>query len=603
VAHPNVLPVFEAGVVDERAYIVTEHVDGMTLRAWLSARRRTAPEIVAMFRAAGRGLAALHAVGLVHCDFKPDNVLISEPERVLVCDLGLAANQPDETGDSSSPLDVTLRIGFAFGTVRYMSPEQHRGDRPDPRADQYAFCVALYEALYREPPFFGVSIEELVERKRAGLPAVQGEPEHPRLRAVLARGLAPDASERFPDMHALLAALAGANRRARRWLWLPPLAVLAAIGWLPAREASPHLDGTAFTGLADAVPRVHAEDLLQLALDVEREGELAESIEINERAYEVALADGDDRALALAAATMLRRVADFRRDPQKNQFWRSRAEKALGMAPDEMRAWHEYDEGVYQMEVRAGHIDAAQAAREQLLARGRLDPIDGARAELIALEFEGDLAAIRGNLAAADAAGEPLLEAARQSFGNDAPETARALLTAAAWSIYNGKSERVLPWIDEAAAIYARTCGPDHPRNLHLRMVRGWALGGIRDNAAAFASMAEAAELRERWAPDALGLEAEIADTMGALARRMHDYDRARTLHYSALVAYESELGPDATRMYAVLLNLAVLEESLGNCPKAREHAERADALLAHRGLPSDDPMRVTLAGIKRCKA
>lgn len=600
VAHPNVLPVFEAGVVDGRAFIVTEHVDGVTLRAWLAARRRSPAEILAIFRAAGRGLAALHAVGLVHCDFKPDNVLISEQAgmRVLVCDLGLAAPQPDDTADGNSPIDVTIRVGMAFGTARYMAPEQHRGERLDPRADQYAFCIALFEALYRDPPFFSLEIRELYRFKHAGLPPQQRDPEHPRSYEVLRRGLSPDPNDRFRDMDELLAALAAAGRAKTRWLFAVPVAMVAALGWLPAREPAHHLGASVFGTLDDAIPRVHAEELLEEALDAERASDLEQSIALNERAYEVALADHDDAMLALSAATMLRRAADFRRDAQLNQLWRGRAESALALAPDELRAWHEYDEGLFHMELRAGHYDAASTACEAMLVRAREDPIDGASAEIAALEFRGDLHIVRGDPAAADATGAALVDAVRQSFGNDQNQTARALLSAAAWATRNGDSDRALVYVDEAAQIYARLDGPDHVRNLHLWMVRGWALAGLYDNAAAFASLAEAAALRERWTPEAVGLKAEIDNTMGALARRMHDYERARQLHYAALVATEAEYGADATAVGSVLHNLAILEHQLGNCPKARELARNADDMHAKRGLPTTNGLRTAMAEI-----
>jgi hypothetical protein len=146
--HDNVLTVYEAGTHEGWVYVAMELVRGGTLR---DAGARTWRETVALFARAGAGLAAAHARGLVHRDFKPENVLL-EDDRVLVADFGLvshAVDAPTGSGPAETPLPSSplTQIGEVVGTPLYMAPEQHAGGRVDARSDQFSFCVALYEAL------------------------------------------------------------------------------------------------------------------------------------------------------------------------------------------------------------------------------------------------------------------------------------------------------------------------------------------------------------------------------------------------------------------------------------------------------------------------
>ena len=169
--HPNVVAVHDVGKIDERVFIAMEFVEGGTLKQWLRARPRTRQEVLAVFIQAGRGLMAAHEAGLVHRDFKPDNVLVSVKGQAQVLDFGLA--KATEEGERPSPgesrtnlgtstLSTNLtQVGAILGTPAYMAPEQHLGDVTDARTDQFSFCVALWSALYREAPFAGESLGEL----------------------------------------------------------------------------------------------------------------------------------------------------------------------------------------------------------------------------------------------------------------------------------------------------------------------------------------------------------------------------------------------------------------------------------------------------------
>ena len=236
-AHPNVIAVHDVGIDGQRVFLAMELVESGTLKAWLRAKPRAWREILTLFRGAGRGLAAAHAAGLVHRDFKPDNVLIGSDGRARVTDFGLArsassAEQLPEEGDDEravddappSPdasLEVPLtRAGTMMGTPGYMAPEQCRGEPVDARGDQFGFCASLYEALYGQRAFAGHSPDEVIDNILAG--TVREPPADTKVpgwvRKILLRGLRVDKEQRWPSMEALDAALADDPALRRRRL-------------------------------------------------------------------------------------------------------------------------------------------------------------------------------------------------------------------------------------------------------------------------------------------------------------------------------------------------------------------------------------------------
>jgi hypothetical protein len=231
VNHPHVVAVYDVGTTDGSTYIAMELVEGQSLRAWQTSKQRTIPEIVGAYVAAGRGLAAAHGAGIVHRDFKADNVLVGADGRVRVTDFGLAAAQPGDAS-SSRPDDVELTTsGLVLGTPAYMAPEQFRGGNVDPRTDQFNFCAALYEALYGERPFAGTKYDELAANVIAGRvqPAPTGAQVSRGLRAIVVRGLAAKPIDRFPSMDHLLAELGRDRARPWRRLAIGSAAVAAAL--------------------------------------------------------------------------------------------------------------------------------------------------------------------------------------------------------------------------------------------------------------------------------------------------------------------------------------------------------------------------------------
>ena len=222
-SHANVISVFDAGTVGDRVYIAMEFVEGVTVDAWLRAEPRGWSEILDVYVGAGRGLAAAHAAGVVHRDFKPQNVMVGHDRSVRVMDFGLArlAEEPADPADAvsadASPLPTTVtRTGAVLGTLAYMSPEQFRGEPLDGRADQFSFCVALHEALYGHRPalpHLDIAPSRDIAEREAPKPR-QGAPTW--LRGVIARGLSRDRDDRFPSMEALLGAIDRRRTRVRQ---------------------------------------------------------------------------------------------------------------------------------------------------------------------------------------------------------------------------------------------------------------------------------------------------------------------------------------------------------------------------------------------------
>jgi diguanylate cyclase (GGDEF)-like protein len=235
-SHPNVVQVHDVGRVDGDVFVAMEYVQGLSLRKWLKAAPRSWRDILEIFRQAGQGLMAAHAAGIVHRDFKPDNVVVTTDRRGKVLDFGLArwhdpadalavaaddgpspvpdgdersSNSCDDDDDDDDDADRSLtKTGFVMGTPAYMSPEQHKGFPADARSDQFSFCVALYEALYGRRPFPGRTFHKvakaILEREPLPPPPDSGVPKW--LQRVVMRGLSRDPADRFPSMEALLGA-------------------------------------------------------------------------------------------------------------------------------------------------------------------------------------------------------------------------------------------------------------------------------------------------------------------------------------------------------------------------------------------------------------
>ncbi len=270
-SHPNVIQVYEVGSFEERNYISMELVPGLTLEAWQRQERPWRETLDAYVQAA-RGLAAAHRAGLVHRDFKPANVIVADDGRTRVLDFGLVGElEPSEqlqpgSGKPALPDLGLTRTHELVGTPAFMSPEQALRQPADARSDQFSFCVALYEGVYRQRPFSGRTLEGRLDAMLDGRvgPAPEGSEVPGWLREVLVRGLARAPDERFESMDALLAAiephLAPVQKKARGAMWLGlGLAGAAAFGTVAATRSDPCPDPSAeLAGVWDATIKANA---------------------------------------------------------------------------------------------------------------------------------------------------------------------------------------------------------------------------------------------------------------------------------------------------------------------------------------------------------
>ncbi len=218
--HPNVVAVYDVGSRGDQVFVAMEHIEGQTLRQWLQTDERSWRDALEVFSQAGAGLAAAHAVGIVHQDFKPSNVMLATDGSVRVVDFGLAALGGDA-------VTATAPGATVAGTPGYIAPERLRGRPPDARADQYSFCVALERAL-----------------EGRGRHAEGSRPSAPSrvplwLRQALQRGSATEPEDRFESMEELLTVISlDRRRRLRRRLSLAALGAALLVGWGTLQEVA-----------------------------------------------------------------------------------------------------------------------------------------------------------------------------------------------------------------------------------------------------------------------------------------------------------------------------------------------------------------------------
>jgi len=240
-SNPHVVQIYQVGEHAGGIYVAMEYIDGLTLFEWLKARKRSWQTILRTVCEAGRGLAAAHAAGLVHRDFKPDNVLVDTQDHARVLDFGLVQTEGGDAEDDlarteeDAPVTSTIpgldglersnihwsvrltQIGKVLGTPAYMSPEQHFGHPSGPYSDQFSFTVTLYEALYGTRPFVGDSWVSIKTQVESGVvpPPPPDSPVPRRLFKILMRGLSTAPERRWPSLAEMLDALEQDPRRAR----------------------------------------------------------------------------------------------------------------------------------------------------------------------------------------------------------------------------------------------------------------------------------------------------------------------------------------------------------------------------------------------------
>jgi hypothetical protein len=299
-SHPNLVTVYDVGTFGGEVFFAMEYVKGETLRRAQRPGLAGLQHTLGLYVAAGEGLAAAHRAGIVHGDFKPENVLVGEDGRVRVTDFGLARAAQEQS----------IRMA---GTPVYMAPEQWRGHPADVRSDQYGFCLALLEAVEGRRP---TEVEDASPARPPRPVDFRSRHLPPRLAPVLARGLTPEPAQRWPSMEALLSALRDARLPFRRstGLLASLLLLFTAAVWIQhaisARRLSHEL--VAAANRVPEVLRAQAERVdLQVHAGLRAEGVLGAFGQASNMDAALGLAEKDAREHQLAEAHEVLRSADL----------------------------------------------------------------------------------------------------------------------------------------------------------------------------------------------------------------------------------------------------------------------------------------------------
>jgi eukaryotic-like serine/threonine-protein kinase len=642
--HPNVMTIHDVGEHRGRVFLAMEFVAGPTLRDWMLAAKRPVKDVVAVFVRAGRGLAAAHDKGLVHRDFKPDNVMLTEDPhakhgvgRVLVMDFGLArplgaGARPDDEADlrprtDALGSDLTAR-GAVVGTPAYMAPEQHLGEAIDARSDQFAFCVGLWEALAGERPFRGEHAAALahavVEGQRAPMPAAARIPAA--IRRAIERGLSTAAGDRHSSMDALLAELERDPARPRRialagvtvgalaggaWAWhaMREWRVEARCDTASARAQEIWNDAArgrveegfaastisyAGSTLAHVLPVLdrYADDWAHARLEwchaAERDGLRDREI------YGRAQACLDERIDALAALVELLGEPDaetVRRAVQSasalpavsacdDERW-LRQRIALPDDPDERARVQELRERLTRVAARAS---AGRYGEAQRMAEGVVADAEALGWAPVVAEArfaEGSLLERTGDYAAAEAALVDALARATAA-GHDELAVSVAGLLASVIGVRLARPDEGLRWGALAQALAARLDLGDDPRTARILNSLGAAHHAKGDLDRALELLGRSLAIREAaLGPDHLDV-AESLNNLGGVHWARREHAEALELNRRALAIREAALGPDHPEVGSSHNNLGGALYARGDKAGALEHFERALAIWEH---------------------
>ena len=248
--HPHIVAVHDAGEFDGRQYLVTELVDGGTLRDWMRDTRHGWRQGVELLVGVADALAAAHQAGILHRDIKPENILITKSGYAKLADFGLAKILEDvpPEADTRTAAGSRTRPGAVLGTIAYMSPEQAAGEPLDTRSDVFSFGVVLYELISGRRPFAGRTDADLLHAIMHDAPAPL--PDNAPLAPTVAKALERDPADRYPSMQDLVVdlrravrqgAAAGVSRRGSVWPWAAAAALLGAMavgGWYATRPVA-----------------------------------------------------------------------------------------------------------------------------------------------------------------------------------------------------------------------------------------------------------------------------------------------------------------------------------------------------------------------------
>ena len=272
--HPHILTVHDAGEFEGQQYLVTEFVDGGTLKTWFRSGKRTWRQIVELLTGVADGLAVAHSAGILHRDIKPDNILISQSGYAKLADFGLAKLAEGADTDLTRTLtEGRTRPGVIIGTIPYMSPEQAAGKPVDARSDIFSFGVLLYESLGGRRPFTGNTDLQVLQAILHSPAQPLGEDVPLSLRSIVEKALEKDPAERYQSMRDVVVDLRRATRQAvadpaptapksdkpgwRHWKWIAAALMIVGVAvWILLRwrwpGAAPRLEYTQLTNFADS---------------------------------------------------------------------------------------------------------------------------------------------------------------------------------------------------------------------------------------------------------------------------------------------------------------------------------------------------------------
>jgi tetratricopeptide (TPR) repeat protein/predicted Ser/Thr protein kinase len=597
--HRNVVTVYDVGVHAGQLFVGMEFVEGQTLGEWMASVDEPRPwrEVVRVFTEAGQGLAAAHQAGLVHRDFKPDNVMLGKDGRVRVMDFGLARSN-DADGEFEAPVDSTLeevkrttgkhqqldtltQTGTMLGTPAYMSKEQFEGREADARSDQFSFCVALYQALYGERPFAGGNLAQLIrsvadEQIRE---SAKGTRVPVWLRKVVVRGLAADRDARWPSMVALLAALADDPAVRRRKWWAATLAagLLGGTAWV-----------TSYAVQIDARTCEGFEARLEGVWDDARRAEVKAAIESTKLSY---------------APTTWARVEE--RLDTYTRAWVAARAQACEATHEGEQSGELLDLRMACLDERLQHVRATVdllAAADETVVNKAVEAVAG----LPSLDRCADVDALMAEIPPPEdpAVATRVVELDARLIDAQTLEKAGkytdgltivdAVVRDAAALDYEPLQVRA--WLEQGilqyrASDYATaeaTLEQSYEAAVGLQMAAEAATASSLLVAVVGHGLARPDEGR-RWAKDAKPW-ARAVGTDDALARYYTDlaivagnegkYDEARGYFERALAIRETALGPDHPLVAGILNNLGVVAGNEGKLDEERDYHERALAIV-----------------------
>jgi tetratricopeptide (TPR) repeat protein len=622
--HPNVVAVHDVGAVGDQLFVAMELVDGESLGAHLAHDRSRA---LALCIAAGRGLCAAHAAGLVHGDVKPDNILVDRDGRALVGDFGLARAIVLRTADAGDDRRALV------GTPAYMAPELLRGEPATPASDQFALAVTIHEAISGTRPW-----------RTAGIDGLRPAPPRPRgmsraVWRVVSRALAPDPADRFASLDRFVDALDRAARPSRA-VWIAGgVAAIAAAGGIalalvprsagctdPIERAAAFAlaspcSGAACSALASQLAgRAASWRATHVAVcTATRDGsQSAELLDrrmhcLDQRLLEHAalagrLASPLGNAAALDAIAALHRLdppascESFDRPGAGPRPESAVAETWVATAKADAALGH-YKQGVAGL---APHVAAIEALGDpSLLARTQavLGQLHTSAGELAAAETAFDTGLRAAAAAGDDAETARLLLQLAHVVGEDRQQWQRGaeLLRAADAAIVRAGDPPELQatlLLDRGLAAedqddYA-TAATDYTHAVEIRRRAGdpgdvanalELLCGVEGKTGALDTARdhcrEAFELQSRSLGADHPLVAEAETNLGVAIAMRGDLVGARRTWESALARLERSVGGDAPALAAVLLNLADVSTALREPDAADRYLKRAIAVSA----------------------